>query len=95
MKKPLTLTFLLLICLKLTAQTTCDSSFRDYSHHILKNLDKSQIPTGALYEYIVPFADLEGYTGARDTDTSGHLHFLQAYQELYEAIKALFCQFLL
>ncbi len=55
--------------------------FRD----MIKNLDKSQIPTGILYESVFPWAELESYDGTSTTDTSSFFHFMQGYTELYNS----------
>ena len=55
------------------------------AYEMLKNLDKSQIPTGVLYEYAFPVAELDFYDGTATTDTSNYSHFLQSYYELYNS----------
>jgi pimeloyl-ACP methyl ester carboxylesterase len=55
--------------------------FRDMT----KNLDKTQITTGILYENVFPWAELESYDGTSTTDTSSYFHFMQSYNELYNA----------
>jgi hypothetical protein len=57
--------------------------YREESAQILQNLDKSQIPTGTLYEEVFPWADIEVYDGTSATDTSTNYHFFQAYSELF------------
>jgi hypothetical protein len=75
----------LLLCLfgNTQAQTTCDSTYKDYTINAFKHLDKSPITSGVLYEYVVPFAGLDEFNVA--TDTTSGLHLMQAYQEMYEA----------
>ena len=69
---------------QLSAQLICNEpTYRDLSLNILANLDKSQIPHETLYDAVYPFADLEGFEGLADSDTSNGLHFMQAYNELY------------
>ena len=51
----------------------------------LKNLDKSQIPTGVLAEYAYPLEEVEYYDGTANTDTSNYSKFLQVYYQLYLA----------
>jgi hypothetical protein len=80
------LTFLLLgIVIVGKGQVVCnsDTNYRDIAYHILKNLNKSQIPTGVLYDAVFPLAGLEYYTGLSNTDTSSSTHFMQAYSEIY------------
>jgi len=50
---------------------------------MIQNLNRSQIPTGILYESVYPWAEIESYDGSDDTDTSNYEHFMQAYSELY------------
>jgi hypothetical protein len=50
-----------------------------------KPLDKTQIPGGALYDLMMPVADLSRFNGAASTDTSHIEHFIQAWHELYES----------
>jgi hypothetical protein len=69
----------------LYAQQPCppDVPYKETAYTILKNLDKSQIPTGILYENVLPLANIYEYTGNSNTDTSNTAHFLQAYAEIY------------
>lgn len=82
---------LILLCLQSTfamAQQTCpsDPPYCDFAYDMLKNLDKSQVPTGVLYETVFPIADIFNYTGnASNTDTSYTVHFIQAYAEIYKS----------
>jgi hypothetical protein len=55
------------------------------AYDMLKNLDKTQISTGVLYEYAFPLAELDFYDGSATTDTSSYSHFLQSYYELYNS----------
>ena len=59
------------------APTPLNEQFRG----MLQNLDKSQIPTGILYEAVYPWAEIESYDGSSATDTSSYPHFMQAYNE--------------
>jgi pimeloyl-ACP methyl ester carboxylesterase len=52
---------------------------------MLKNLDKTQIPTGALYEKVFPWAEIEDYDGTANAPNSNYDHFTQAYSELYNS----------
>ena len=84
MKKIYTILFLGISTLS-NGQVVCnaDTNYRDISYNILKNLDKSQISTGVLYDAVFPLAGLQYYTGDSGTDTSNADHFLQAYSEIY------------
>lgn len=56
------------------------------SYNILKPLDKSQIPSGILYDYVYPVAALANYDGSTQTDTSNIDHFYESYAELYHSM---------
>lgn len=78
--------FTLLVSSKIVfAQQTCptDIPYSETAFQLLKNLDKSQIPTGVLYENVLPLANIYEYTGNSNTDTTNSAHFLQAYAEIY------------
>lgn len=56
----------------------------------LQYLDKSQIPTGILYDRVPPIAELDTLSGVINNNTNpaiktSSFHFLQAWQELYNA----------
>jgi len=82
---------LLLLCLQslcAIAQQPCptDPPYSDFAFDMLKNLNKSQVPTGILYETVFPIADIFNYTGnASNTDTSYTSHFIQAYAEIFKS----------
>ncbi len=57
----------------------------EQAYNILKNVDKSQIPTGVLYDYVFPWADVEYFDGTENADTTNFSHFLQAYSELHNS----------
>lgn len=85
MKTHLTLLFAV-INLSLFAQVpSCNAPtpYAEEAHNILKNLDKTQIPTGILYEAVFPWADLDIYDGSTITDTTSLYHFFQSYNELF------------
>jgi hypothetical protein len=70
------------------AQQNCptDPPYSDFAFDMLKNLDKSQVPSGILYETVFPIADIFNYTGSSgNTDTSYTAHFIQAYAEIYKS----------
>jgi hypothetical protein len=52
---------------------------------IISPLDKSQVPTGILYESVFPWAELTTYDGSENTNTTSTLHFIQAYNEIYHS----------
>ena len=60
-------------------------SINEQAYNILKNVDKSQIPTGVLYDFVFPWADVEYFDGTENADTTNFSHFLQAYSELYNS----------
>lgn len=56
----------------------------------LQYLDKSQVPTGILYDRVPPIAELDTLSGVINNNTNpaiktSSFHFLQAWQELYNA----------
>ena len=80
--------FFSLLSLICQAQTNiCDTSYvvNEDLRNILGPLDKSQIPTGILYEAVLPWARLDKFDGTIGADTTNTLHFVQAYTELYNA----------
>ena len=52
---------------------------------IISPLDKSQVPTGILYESVFPWAELTTYDGSENTNTTSTLHFIQAYNKIYHS----------
>jgi len=52
---------------------------------IISPIDKSQIPTGILYESVFPWAEITSFDGSETTDTTSTLHFIQAYSEIYNS----------
>lgn len=85
MKSIFTLSLWAMSVVAVFAQQPCppDTPYKETAYNILKNLDKSQVPTGILYENVFPLANLYEYTGNPSTDTTHTDHFLQAYAELY------------
>lgn len=59
--------------------------YNKLAYDMLKNLDKSQIPTGVLYESVYPWAEIEGYEGSTTADTSSFPHFIESYSEIYNS----------
>lgn len=64
--------------------TPAAGSYRASVDDALVNLDKSQIPTGILYDRVFPLARLDIFNQSA-ADTSSYQHFLQATQELNTA----------
>ncbi len=86
MKAILLSLLLIVVSMNLFAQVpSCNAPtpYAEEAHHKLKNLDKSQIPSGILYEEVFPWADLELYNASSSTDTTTLLHFFQSYSELF------------
>ena len=86
MKLLFTFSLLILASMTLFAQVpSCNAPtpYAEDAHNTLKNLDKSQIPTGILYEEVFPWADLDIYDASSITDTTSLYHFFQAYSELF------------
>lgn len=61
-----------------------DGSYRARLDSLLAALDKTQVPTGILYDRVFPTARLDAF-GQTAADTSLYPHFLQANQELWYA----------
>jgi len=77
-----------LLCLFLIIPLLSRGQVLDYKAGIdayLLNLNKSQIPTGILYDRAYPLAGLHQFNKGGISDTSSYAHFKQAYFELYEA----------
>lgn len=93
--------FLLLICIlgfsviakaqyTLNAQDTGKSLYQQNADSLFQYLDKSVITTNILYDRVVHFADLDTLSGLITNNTNSTIstsagHFLQAWQELYDA----------
>ena len=60
-------------------------SYRDNAYNALKNLDRSQIPTGVLYELVFPLSEIQYFNGQSNTDTTSSSHFIQVWDELYQS----------
>lgn len=62
------------------------SHFQHQADSLLQYLDKSQVPTGILYDRVATMASLDVFGQSYgDADTSGVNHFMQAYYELHVA----------
>jgi hypothetical protein len=66
-----------------TPNCNAPTPYSETAHEVLKNLDKSQIPTGILYQEVFPWADIDAYDGSVSSDTSTNFHFFQAYSEIF------------
>jgi hypothetical protein len=85
--KQLLITTLLFLSLKVEALLpVCQQTenYRDKAFEALKNLDKTNVPGGALYEYVYPMANIGNFKGLTGTDTCNTGHFLEAWHEVYE-----------
>ncbi|MBD0257772.1 MAG: hypothetical protein ICV83_18825, partial [Cytophagales bacterium] len=60
------------------------SEFQLAVDNALRYLNKSQIPTGILYDRVYPLARLDAFNDV-STDKSSYWHYIQAYAELYDA----------
>ena len=63
----------------------CDAliPYPQFAYEKLRNLDKSQVSTGVLYDYAFPLEDVENYDGTLNTDTTDYARFIQSYHRLY------------
>lgn len=85
MKQTITLLTCILFCIPSLVNAQIDSSIIDKSNHIIEHLDKNNIPTGVLYDMVVPFGQLYIHNGQNDSAISSPLHFQQAYFEFYQS----------
>jgi hypothetical protein len=85
--KHLYLFFSFLVFIARAQTTSCDSTYvvNEDLRNILGPLNKTQIPTGIIYEAVLPWARLDKFTGTASADTSNTIHFVQAYTELYNS----------
>lgn len=66
--------------------TEAVSGFQHKADSLLQRLDKTQVPTGILYDRVSSQAALHAFNRANgNADTSNVNHFLQAYYELHAA----------
>lgn len=61
------------------------SDFQAEADRRIANLNKSLIPSGILYDRVVPLARLDVFNQRAQADTSSYTHFGQAHYELYNA----------
>lgn len=87
MRNLYTLLFFLSVITSFAQIPNCNTPipYNKRAYEILENLDKTQIPTGVLYENVFPWAEVEFFDGTANADTSNTLHFMQAYTELYNS----------
>lgn len=69
------------------AQVVWDTlPYKQYADFKLQNLNKSFIPTGILYDRVMPIADIQRFKQQDQySDTTGPRHWLQAYYELFHS----------
>jgi hypothetical protein len=84
--------FLIIAAIFFTAAPAQDtrSLYQQELDRFLQYLDKSQIPTGILYDRVARIAELDTLSDVIDNNTNpaiktSSLHFLQGWQELYDA----------
>lgn len=70
MKQTITLLTCILFCIPSLVNAQIDSSIIDKSNHIIEHLDKNNIPTGVLYDMVVPFGQLYIHNGQNDSAIS-------------------------
>ena len=87
MKKTITLIAFMVLGLlyNATSQSSSDSSVIQKSEFIIEHLNKNNIPTGILYDMVVPFAQLFLHNGQNDSAICSPLQFQQAYFEFYQS----------
>ncbi len=87
MKKTITLIAFMVLGLlhNATSQSNSDSSVIQKSEFIIEHLNKNNIPTGILYDMVVPFAQLFLHNGQNDSAICSPLQFQQAYFEFYQS----------
>ena len=87
MKQLYTIVAIMMLCntLAFAQIPNCDAQkpYPQFAYESLRNLDKSQIPTGVLSDYAPPMEDAEFYDGTATTDTSNYSKFLQVYYQMY------------
>lgn len=82
MKPKLLLSLLLILSVSVKAQII--SSFTHDADSVFRNLNKSYITTGILYDRVYPYAMLHMFNTSYFDTTNVH-HFIQSYYELYNA----------
>lgn len=85
MKKIITLFALIMFCLQYSSKAQTDSSIFQKSEFIIEHLNKNNIPSGILYDMVVPFAQLNLHNGQNDSAVCSPLQFQQAYFEFYQS----------
>ncbi|WP_299291991.1 T9SS type A sorting domain-containing protein [uncultured Mucilaginibacter sp.] len=80
--KKLLLYLLALVCATVQAQT--QKNYTQTADSCMSNLNKSNITTGIFYDRVYPFSGLSVFND-NYADTSSNSHYLQGYNELYNA----------
>ena len=84
MKKIIILLFVILVGTPIIhAQEESIKSYIHVQDSIFQHLNKENIPTGALYDRVYQWADLEAFT---NEDTVNYTFAMQAWHELYLSI---------
>jgi len=79
-------TLFLLLSLLQQQVAAQDTSFTQTMDYILAPLDKNRIPTGILYERVMPWANIDLYNDAGQNPPPCNFDFfMQAYNELFIA----------
>ena len=87
LKRFIIFSFYLTLVYASDAQVVWDTlPYKQFADFKLQNLNKSIIPTGILYDRVMPMADIERYKQLDQfTNTTGPRHWMQAYYELINA----------
>ncbi|MCC6517144.1 MAG: hypothetical protein IT275_12415, partial [Chitinophagales bacterium] len=85
MKKIITLFTLIMFYVQYSGKAQTDSSIFQKSEFIIEHLNKNNIPSGILYDMVVPFAQLTLHNGQNDSAVCSPLQFQQAYFEFYQS----------
>ncbi|KAA3633138.1 MAG: hypothetical protein DWQ02_13660 [Bacteroidetes bacterium] len=78
----------LVLSIPISAQVPDDIDSTGYSRdYVFSNLDLSEVPSGLLYDYSVPMAPLESFTGLapNENNVMNELTFRLLYATLYSA----------
>ena len=76
--------FLILIFINSFNSQVQSQDFTPQVDYYFQHLDKSQVPTGILYERVFPAADVGRFTNTT-IDTTSALHFFNSFGELQTA----------
>lgn len=75
---------LLFVCLPVISSSAQEQGYTAQVDYYFQQLDKSQVPTGILYERVFPAADVGRFANT-SIDTTSAFHFLTAFAELQTA----------